>query len=41
MYYLIYFLEYVNTTAVISNERHLDTSKQKNTIKHDIFDMRK
>lgn len=31
--------EYVNTTAVISNERHPDASKQKNVIKHDIFDM--
>lgn len=33
--------EYVNTTAVISNERNIDATKQKNVIKHDIFDMRK
>lgn len=32
--------EYVNTTAVISNERNIDATKQKNVIKHDIFDMR-
>lgn len=32
--------EYVNTTAVISNERHAESStKQKNVVKHDIFDM--
>ncbi|KFM71165.1 SHC-transforming protein 1, partial [Stegodyphus mimosarum] len=31
--------EYVNTTAVISNERCNDTSAKQKTVKHDIFDM--
>ncbi|XP_054714847.1 SHC-transforming protein 1-like [Uloborus diversus] len=31
--------EYVNTTAVISNERPMDNSTKAKTVKHDIFDM--